>query len=319
MRPELTWRHLKGLNQLYLSGRTEAKITDNGYIKNVLIAQRKLIKCKSGNLKILEATNPYKTFYEQNFKTAYSIYESFLQKQQLEDDARRKYTEGDIRTLMFITEHREELIENLTTIRTFSVEIFKGKGSKYLENKPGLKSAVCRILGISDFPDKDPKNLQWRFVIDTLTPRAIILCENISHLKSPWKVREANLELWYVGGNNINIIDSISPSKLTLPIYYSCDWDFHGLSIYSRIKRKLEEKKCRIELLVPYTFETALSVNSPHHKSFWNHSIPFSGLNKSDFSIESIQLIEALISKNYWIEEESLDIVQFPILKHVIS
>lgn len=48
MRTELIWHHLKELNQSYITGKTESKITNNRYIKNVLIAEKKLIKHKLG-------------------------------------------------------------------------------------------------------------------------------------------------------------------------------------------------------------------------------------------------------------------------------
>lgn len=310
MRPGLTWRHLKGLNQLYTAGRTAARITDNGYIKNVLMAQKKLIRHKSGNLKILESTNGFKAFYEQNLKTDFNLYESFLQNQELEDDGRRQYTEEDIRTLMFIAEQKEELVKNLTTIKTFSGDIFEEKGGKYLENKPGLKNAVCKILGITDFPDQDPKNLQWRFVIDCIDPKRIVLCENLDRLKNPWKAREHNIELWYVGGNNIGIIDFINSAKLSLPIFYCCDWDFHGLSIYSRIKEKMKSKSCYLNLLIPDTYEVSLPIDSPHHNSRWDFNKTLSGLKQEDFSDESVSLINRLINDNKWIEEESLDLLK---------
>lgn len=311
---KLTWRHLKALYQLYAFGRTEAKILDNGYISNLLMSQKKLIKYKSGNIKILEATQGYALFYEQNFKTDYTYYESFLAEQGLQNDARRRYSEDDIKTLMFIAEHREELSQKLSTIRTFSSKIFKGKGSKYLENKPGLMQAVCQILNITDFPEKDPKNLQWRFVIDCLDPKAIVLCENIAHLKNPWKARERNLELWHVGGNNIAMIDFISNEKLSLPIYYSCDWDFHGLAIYSRILDKLKSKSVNLELLVPADTEEALPVDSPDHNSEWDHSKELSGLRAGDFNDLSRLLIKKLMNDNSWIEEESLDLFDFKAL-----
>lgn len=307
---KLTWRHLKALHQLYISKRTEAKITDNAYIKNVLMGQKKLIKYKSGNVKILEANTGFAVFYKQHFETDYLQYETFLLEQSLESDARRRYTEDDIQTLMFIAGQKEELVQNLSTIRTFSSELFKGQGSKYLENKPGLKDAVCKILGIADFPEKDPKNLQWRFVVDCENPKVIVLCENIAHLKNPWKAREHDIELWYVGGNNIGIIDYISPEKLSKPLYYSCDWDYHGLSIYSRIKEKLWSKSFDIELLLPDTHEATLPVNSPHHKSEWDFNKELSGLNREHFSDEALQLINQLIKENKWIEEESLDLIR---------
>lgn len=40
MKRALTWRHLKALNQLYVDKRTDAKITDNGYIANILMTQK---------------------------------------------------------------------------------------------------------------------------------------------------------------------------------------------------------------------------------------------------------------------------------------
>lgn len=317
MKRALTWRHLKALNQLYVDKRTDAKITDNGYIANVLMTQKRLLKFKSANNKILEAAPKYVAFYKENFKQDFEQYTQFLQAADLEDDARRRYTEDDIKTLMFISEYREELCKTLTTIRTFSAEVFKNHGSKYLENKPGLKKAVCKILGVNDFPDKDPKNLQWRLVVDCHNPKAIILCENIAHLKSPWKAREANLEIWYVGGNNISIIDFIDANKLMLPIFYSCDWDYHGLSIYSRIKAKMALKSVDIKLLYPYAVDIAIPVNADHHNSNWNFNLPLSGLIQTDYNQKETELITQLIRKNQWIEEESMDIAR--LYKHNIA
>jgi hypothetical protein len=143
---ELTWSHLKSLNQLYIEKRTNARLGSNGYIVNILMDQKKLLRYQSGNRNIIEATPMYASFYEKDFKDDFDRYALFLKAQNIQDDARRKYTEGDIQTMMFIAEHKIELVKGLTTIRTFSSEVFKDKGSKYLENKPGLKRAVCKIL-----------------------------------------------------------------------------------------------------------------------------------------------------------------------------
>ncbi len=144
---------------------------------------------------------------------------------------------------------------------------------------------------------------------DCINPKGVVLCENLDRLKNPWKVREANLELWYVGGNNIGIIDFIDPIKLHLPVYYCCDWDFDGLSIYSRIKEKMKAKNRELNLLVPGTYEVSLPIDSPHHNSRWDFNKGLSGLKYEDFSDEAINLIERLIKDNKWIEEESLDIL----------
>lgn len=307
----LTWRHLRGLHELYQTQRTTAKITDNAFVQNFLIKQRGLVRHKKNNIKVLTAALGYVPFYEQHFKENFELYQQFLHREGLEDDGRRKYTEEDIQSLIFIAEQRDELKQKLTTIRTFSSEIFKNKGSKYLENKPGLLEAVCKILSIESFPERDPQNLQWRFVVDCERPEKVILCENIAHLKSPWKARAQNFELWYVGGNNIGMIDHIGEEKLQTPLYYSCDWDFHGLAIYSRIREKLLRKGFTITLLHPYRVDVALPVNSPHHNSNWNFDKHLSGLNPSNFTPEAQELIAYLVSKNEWIEEESLELHEF--------
>lgn len=308
---QLTWRHLKALDELYRLGYSGARIIDNPYIKSVLFDQKKILRHKSGNLKVLEATDSFKQFYEQNFKRDFAIYERFLISEGLEHDARRRYSEDDIQTLIFISEQRDELAKQLTTIRTFSSTVFKSQGSKYLENKPGLKAAVCRLLGVKDFPQGDPKILQWRCVVDCLSPKAVVLCENMASLKGSWKARERRIELWYVGGNNIGIIDHIGEEKLNKPLYYACDWDYDGLAIYSRVTAKLKQKNFAIKLLMPSELDRAMSTRSPHHASFWKVNVPLSGLNAEIFSIEEKALIEKLIFADQWIEEESQDYLAF--------
>lgn len=306
---KLNWRHLKALNELFTSGSTRSKIRDNAYIE-YLVSTKRLIKPKSGNLSILQAQSGFASFYENNIRQHYDLYLSLFESYGIESDAKRRYLEEDIITLLFISEHRKSLKKELSTVRTFSAMVFKGKGSKYLENNLNLKNAVCRILNIDDFPEKDPKNLLWRFVVDCIKPSSIVLCENLAFLKLPWKAKENNIELWYVGGNNIAIIDDIQDSKFSLPIYYSCDWDYHGLKIYSSIKAKLKEKGVDLKLLSPPADSLLLSVYSPNHNSTWNHSIPLSGLKSEDFNDQQLNLIKALIQKNQWIEEESNDLIE---------
>jgi hypothetical protein len=301
----MNWIELRALNKLYTKGETKLNDTlaESGDI-NYLINSLTIID-KSHNK--LFALKGFGKIYEKDYLEKYEQYEKFLSENELLKQQTR-FDEKDILTLIFIADQKKELIKSVSSIRTFSSEVFKYQGSKYLENKLGLKNAVCKILGIHDFPDKDPKNHQWRLVIDCANPVAIVLCENIAHLKNPWKARKANLELWYVGGNNIGVIDFISSDKLKLPIYYSCDWDFHGLAIYSRIKEKFRLKSTEINLLMPYTGETALPVDSPHHQSNWVSHETLSGLKGDDFSVEEKQLIEKLIRENKWIEEESLNL-----------
>lgn len=305
---ELTWRHLKALNDLYKDGWTKAKIADHPYVKHLI--SKKILAFKVGNHNILQAKPSYSSLYESKFRDNYKYYDDFFSSSGLPNDGKGRYLENDIKTLIFIRENKSELKASVTTERTFSAIVFNPKGSKYLGSKIGLKNAVCLLLGINDFPDKDPKNNQMRLVVDCQNPEVIVLCENMNNLKSPWEKRKCGIELWYVGGNNIAIIDEIPKKYLTLPIYYSCDWDYAGLSIYSKIKEKILEKGASLQLLEPKNLDHATPVDSENHKSKWSKNTPLSGLNSADFSASQQSLIKTLIENNKWIEEESTDLVQ---------
>lgn len=312
----LTWAEHRGLNELYARGQTKLSLLGNGYIRNLKI-EKKLIDYKFGNRNYLVPRNGFKSFYEQNLKDVYLKFAEFLKEHGLDNDGRRNYDEYDIRTLIFISENKNEFSQKLTTIRQFSALVFKEKGSKYLENKESVKRAVCRLLQIDHFPEEDPKDNQWRLVVDCLQPKAVILCENIAHLKNADKMRSNNIELWYVGGNNVGIIKFISPEKLNLPLYYSCDWDLAGLQIYLRVKTKIEEKGAKIKLLYPHIMQTSLPVDSPYHFSKWDAAKPLSGLPETEFCEREIMLIQTLIEKKHWIEEESLDLIEIFSFTHL--
>lgn len=96
----------------------------------------------------------------------------------------------------------------------------------------------------------------------------------------------------------IGIIDFIGPDKLLKPVYYSCDWDYHGQAIYSRVMQKLTLHNSTINLLLPYTYDTVISVNSPHHNSLWDISKHFSGLKETDFDA----VAQSLIKEDKWID-----------------
>ena len=60
-------------------------------------------------------------------------------------------------------------------------------------------------------------------------------------MKQPWIAKNTEVKMWYVGGNNIKVLDDIDEKELVKPIYYSCDWDLAGLQIYTRkATKKLE-------------------------------------------------------------------------------
>lgn len=303
------WKYLKGLHQLYTEKKTKLKILNNDYINQILFTQKKLIKYKSGNHSIIEANHRYPQFYEQEFLDTYNYYNAFFEQSGIENNAKKPFTEEDLKALIFIYYNKTELQKNLTTQKKFSAQVFKYANSKYLENKPSLKNAVLQLLEINEFPEKDPKNQQWRFVVDCLDPKVIVLCENLDCLKVPIEYKKNNIELWYVGGQNTKPLLDIPSEKLQLPLYYFCDWDYSGLSIYSQIKKIFDAKAKNIEIIQPLSNAKRLPVSVKHHKSKWKKA-EFSGLVKADFAEDQIELIHELISDDEWIEEESIDLIQ---------
>ena len=306
---KIEWKHLKGLHQLYLSKQTRLKITNNDFINQVIFKQKKLIKYKVGNHSIIEASARFNNYYEQEFLETYEYYNNFFQKTGIENDAKKSFDDEDLKALMFVFYNKEELKKNVTTEKKLSALIYKNQNSKYLSNKLSVKNAVLKILELDQFPEKDPKNNQWRFVVDCLNPKVIVLCENLDCLKVPLEYKNHNIELWYVGGNNTKPLEDIPQDKLKLPIYYFCDWDYNGLLIYSNVKQIFRSKGIEVKIIQPQTQEIAIEVGVKHHKSKWNDN-EFSNLNSNDFSKQEIGFINQLISKNKWIEEESLDLIK---------
>jgi hypothetical protein len=308
IKKNLSWKELKALNDLFIKQKSSAKVQNYDYFK-YLIDDVNVIDRKEGNNKILIPTESFNEFYEKHFKENFSHYNDFLKSHDLDSDARKNYNEFDIKTLMFISENKSQITPHLSTIRKFSSQFFEGKGSKYLEDKKSVKAGVHKILGIAHFPELEAKEHQWRFVVDCPNPRAVVLCENLDSLKLPWLAQKSNIKLWYVGGNNIGIIDQIDREEFKRPFFYSGDWDLAGLNIYSRIRSKLAKNDKEITLLFPNNPNNRLPVSLPEHKSKWIYNKELSGLNSTDFSSKQVQLIKNLILTDEWIEEESNNLI----------
>ena len=306
---KIEWKYLKGLHQLYKLKQTRLKITNNDFINQVILKQKKLIKFKVGNHSIIEASSRFNDYYEQEFLETYEYYNNFFEKSGIENDAKKSFDDEDLKALMFVFYNKEELKKNVTTEKKLSALIYKNQNSKYLSNKLSVRNAVLKILELTEFPEKDPKNNQWRFVVDCLNPKVIVLCENLDCLKVPLEYKNNNIELWYVGGNNTKPLEDISHDKLKLPIFYFCDWDYNGLLIYSNVKKIFSSKGVEVKIIMPLSYEIAIDVNIKYHKSKWNNN-QFSNLNRDDFSKEEIDFINQLILENKWIEEESIDLIQ---------
>lgn len=304
MNKNITWKELKALDDLYRHKKTRAVVQSHPYI-NYLINERAILDLKPDNIKVIVSTDEFETFYEKEFKKSFEEAKKFLIDNDIKPTANKSFTIEDVKTLMLIKENKEELKSNPTNIEDFSNEFFDT--SKYLKNRTSVRKAVFKILDITQFP-LDKKENQWRLVIDNTHPRAVIMCENKSFLKQPWIAKETQTKLWYVGGNNIAIIDDIDELELSKPIYYSCDWDLAGLQIYSRIKVKLKERNKDIKLLYPNKPHKRLSTYIDYHYSNWDLTKSFSGLMPEFFSKNELLLIQDLINNEEWIEEESTDL-----------
>lgn len=306
MNKNITWKELKALDDIFRLKKSRAVIQDHPYIQH-LIYDEGILDLKPDNNKVIITTERFESFYKREFQTAFNEAKKFLIENDIKPTANKAFTIEEIKSLMLIAENKEELRNNPTTIEDFSNEFFDI--SKHLKNRKSVKDAVFKILNIERFSLDEKKN-QWRLVIDNRNPLAVVMCENKSYLKQPWIAKETQTKLWYVGGNNIAIIDDIDESDLSKPIYYSCDWDLAGLQIFIRIKAKLKKRNADIRLLFPNKPHKRLSTYISYHNSHWDLTKTLSGLTIEDFSRVELELIKSLMGKEEWIEEESFDIVQ---------
>ncbi|HEX8377682.1 MAG TPA: hypothetical protein VF602_07675 [Pedobacter sp.] len=124
---------------------------------------------------------------------------------------------------------------------------------------------------------------------------AVVFCENKSLLKQPLVARVLQIKLWYVGDNNIKIVDDIA-SEFARTLYYICDWDLAGLQIYLRIKHKLALRGKGISLLYPDSSHKRIREDAAHHNTRWTDT-EFSGLDAGHFAARESALISFLIPR----------------------
>jgi len=325
MDKKLTWRELKALYQLYSTGKSKAKIKTHPYVKNVLIKQKGFFEEQFGRKDTLVVSEnnkiKFKQFYKSKFLKNYKSYHDFLEQLgEKTGDSKRiinysRLTEYEIKRLLEIQkgwdekrlQHIKQQIEEARENRDgVSAMFFKSpKYIKYSPNRQSIETAVKALLGIEQFHDHDK---QYLYVLHCKSqkPRAIILCENLHFLKLPVFAHEYDLELWYAGGNNIAKLNNVPEIKY--PIFYLCDWDYAGLQIYERVKNRIDNlvhNQFEIKLITPNANSKSIEETEEHHRSEWENSeFELCGLDTSVYEKAQIQLIQNLITKNHWIEEE---------------
>jgi len=303
----MNWPVLKALHEVYLKGETPKKETllADSKVRFLLTQTRELTL---GIKKIFMAEG-YQAYYENNLLENYLNYERFLTESGLLKPQLR-YQEADIRVLMDIYDGmksgelvpvRDAIIKAEESVRGVSEMFFKNE--KYLESSDSLVRDVKMLLDICELAND--KDQQYMYVLQVDDPEKIVLCENLDFLKRPSRPRKHRIELWYAGGKNIEKLNYIG--DITLPIYYSCDWDYDGLMIYQLVKKKIPE----IKLLFPNG--SRKSLKATEHKSIWrspeNPSL-LSGLDPAQFNEQEKGLIAELIRNEQWMIEEKNDLMK---------
>lgn len=300
----MNWTVLKALNEIYNKGFTarRASLINDSDIQFLLEQTGEL---KEGIGRINQGRD-FKELYEEKHLDNYNLYVDFLNSSGLLTPQIR-FQESDIRILMELKSGmfsgdlipvRDSIVEAEETVRGVSHMFFKNE--KYLEKSESLLSAVKSILNIDALAND--KDQQYKYVLQCDSPRKIVLCENLDFLKRPSKPRKHNVELWYAGGKNVAKLNF--SGDITLPIYYSCDWDYDGLQIYQMVKKIIPQ----IRLLYPNGIRK--SIIETEHKSFWKpNENGISGLNKAFFDEQEISLIQNLMLNNDWIMEETNDLI----------
>ncbi|WP_321516799.1 Wadjet anti-phage system protein JetD domain-containing protein [Marinifilum fragile] len=310
----MKWNVLKDMQLLYECGKIKRKpsFVNDSYIAHLIHSTKEL--CVLRKEVIIPEGSTFRQTYEKLYFDKFISYKTFLEDNDLIKPQTR-FEHSDIEQLIEIKTQmdsgslkllREQILKANETVRGISFMFFKNE--KYLDDKKSLVEAIEKILQVPELPSG--KNRQYLYVVPCKSAKAILLCENLYFLRVPERVKNYNVELWFAGGYNINMLENVDTRNL--PIYYSCDWDYDGLKIFDLVKAKVPQ----IELLFPTA--NPVSIIKSEHKSQWKKAyIPasLSDLNKDLFGFQEKQLIQQLISDNSWIVEESNDIAEMIAVK----
>ncbi len=305
----MNWMALKALHDIYLTGRTRSRKTllSDPEIRHFIRYTGELVETRS------ELFDPawdnakesrFRKTYERDYLDNFCRYRKFLQEMGLETPHTR-FEEDDINTLMFVKSKmdngrlchiRTQIIAAKESLRGISLMFFPDE--KYLDRRFTLVNALKIIMNVSEFAND--KKQQWLYKLQCHDSKLIILCENLNLLTMPTFPRRHHIELWYAGGKNVDKLDYVDSRGL--PIYYCCDWDHDGLSVFQMVKEKIPQ----IQMLYPTG--DFCSIVTTKHKSHWqypNDPDQLLGLDAALFSVKEQLLIKRLIVENCWVIEES--------------
>lgn len=324
MNKKLNWRIIKKLHRLYLgkpvpkgSTRNKNSFINHPYIKRLY--DKRYIKDKIGNGKVFikqEYEERFNLLYKKEFvdkegNFTHDIYADFLQSinvnidktNLLEDDIKRLIELKTFWTDDKLVKLRWQIINARENLQGVSNMFFKA--TKYVAANPSLETAVKALIGIEKFVESSELYLK-PFNCKHKNAKITILCENFYFLKFPHHIQENEIELMYVGGYNVKRLKNLV--DVQLPIYYLCDWDFDGLKIYEKAKEiidNLDNNIYKLKILTPNGKSERVCEPKGFHGSEWKNKEQFiCGLNPKFYNKEQIILINHLIKKDEWIEEE---------------
>lgn len=274
----MNWKHLKILHDFYEQNISSIK---KDWLKEPLFNQYD----KFGYFNP-DNFNEFQKIYANKHLDKYEQVYRFLEENSLSDT---NFDIKDIEILIKIYNDREQIVETENISRKeISTNYFDS--SKALKKSSKLYKAVLKILELSQLAE-DENDLQYLWILHpTIETKAILLCENDNYIRT--KPRHDYIEIWYAGGANTKKLQ-YAP-KIKVPIFYLCDWDNNGLTIYQRIKQKYLPD---IELIIPEEPIKFLQKDNNHWKS---------KIEQDLFNKQANKIINKLIANSLWIEEESI-------------
>lgn len=236
----------KSVKQNYLEDQLVIHFINRGYITNVNSQ--------------LHSSQKFDQIYLNDVQPFYLELQRFLDAYQLHK-LQHHYTVGDVQCLMVIAIEKDKILASDLSFQQILSMYFNS--SKYTSLNSNLANAIRSILNISNFHEDEKEQQYISILYPSEVSRLIILCENKNRLKMP---RHRYVEYWYVGGRNVTQL-AYTP-KPSLPIFYLCDWDHHGINILIEIRRQYFST---IQAFVPTEFRS-LYVDQKkvkHHRSIW--------------------------------------------------
>lgn len=320
---EFTWQTVQAMHELRHQGSSQRQVLrgpgGNAYVQDLL--DRHLLALKPGRRPKLTkvAGSSFDQEFDHLLTAAYDDARHFLEAHQLLTPY-LNYTLRQIEGLagifadaLFIT--RAELTRREISTRNMG-------GSKVLKKHPALFRDTLKLLGLNELTKSDHIMQTAIYQTGQMRAKVIVLCENENYLKQPAKAQRLGIELQNAGGRNVKKLEKyfVPPSEVSL--YYACDWDYDGLCIFRTIAAGYRRQNRTIQLLTPIA--QPQPVDSPDHFSEWNSRLWHDDLEPDApasevFTEAQRQLIQQLIARNEWIEEEGSDFAALMLANGVVA